>query len=314
MSKLVLGKSLQYGFHLFHQLWGKFEKPCSLISPTLILRDNFLFFWCRFCRFPNVAKSILERREDLCMNGLRNTIETYGLPVLRPQPFQNMLKSSDIIRYRWDEVKFIDRDPHWYTRRVKEAFHIRLHSNNINRDSGIEIPEGWIATIKQHNSQSVPQRTREGTASCQNNEHRNPPIINNYSEDRNAPVTNSHGAAYNETRAQPIDIIAWWRPAVSGRNVTIHTYVTISWDKRLISYHLETYIRTTTIQMLLFQVIKIIDCNEKSNKEKTTREFDSSRYFGQSSCPSGFGGFNEATHSSCNMYGMWDVYSKIGHR
>ena len=27
----------------------------------------------------------------------------------------------------WDEVKFIDRDPHWYTRRVKEAIHIRLH-------------------------------------------------------------------------------------------------------------------------------------------------------------------------------------------
>ena len=40
----------------------------------------------------------------------------------------------------WDEVKFIDRDPHWYTRRVKEAIHIRLHPNNINRDSGIEIP------------------------------------------------------------------------------------------------------------------------------------------------------------------------------
>ena len=26
----------------------------------------------------------------------------------------------------WKEVKFIDRDPHWYTRRVKEAIHIRL--------------------------------------------------------------------------------------------------------------------------------------------------------------------------------------------
>ena len=38
----------------------------------------------------------------------------------------------------WKEVKFIDRDPHWYTRRVKEAIHIRLHPNNINRDSGIE--------------------------------------------------------------------------------------------------------------------------------------------------------------------------------
>ena len=27
----------------------------------------------------------------------------------------------------WKEVKFIDRNPHWYTRRVKEAIHIRRH-------------------------------------------------------------------------------------------------------------------------------------------------------------------------------------------
>ena len=70
----------------------------------------------------------------------------------------------------WDEVKFIDRDPHWFTRRVKEAIHIRLHPNNINRDYGIEIPEGWVPTIKQHNSGSVPQQTREGTGASQNNE------------------------------------------------------------------------------------------------------------------------------------------------
>ncbi|KAL9975158.1 hypothetical protein ACROYT_G012284 [Oculina patagonica] len=48
----------------------------------------------------------------------------------------------------WNEVKFIDRDPHWYKRRVKEAIHIRLHPNNINRDNGIEIPEAWMPTIK----------------------------------------------------------------------------------------------------------------------------------------------------------------------
>ena len=77
----------------------------------------------------------------------------------------------------WNEVKFIDRDPHWYTRRVKEAIHIRLHPNNINRDSGIEIPEVWMPTIKKHNNRrTVRQRTAEGTT------HRN-------SEDRNAPIT-----------------------------------------------------------------------------------------------------------------------------
>ena len=64
---------------------------------------------------------------------------------------------------RWNEVKFIDRDPSYYTRRVKEAIHIRLHPNNINRDSGIEILEAWMPTIRKHNnSRTVRQRTAEG--------------------------------------------------------------------------------------------------------------------------------------------------------
>ena len=68
----------------------------------------------------------------------------------------------------WNEVKFIYRDPHWYTRRVKEAIHIRLHPDNINRDSGIEI----------HNRKTVQQRTTctERPTSRQNSEDRNAPI------------------------------------------------------------------------------------------------------------------------------------------
>ena len=87
----------------------------------------------------------------------------------------------------WKEVKFIDRDPHWYTLRVKEAIHIRLHPNNINRDSGIEIPEAWIPTIKKHNSRSTTKRTCEGTTSnsLNNNEDQNAPIA------ANQHVTNS---------------------------------------------------------------------------------------------------------------------------
>ena len=52
-----------------------------------------------------------------------------------------------------DEVKFVVRDPHWC------------------RDSGLEIPEGWMPTNKQHNSQLVPQRTHDGTAANQNNKN-----------------------------------------------------------------------------------------------------------------------------------------------
>ena len=80
----------------------------------------------------------------------------------------------------WNQVKFIDRDPHRYTRRVKEAIQMRLHSNNINRDNGIEIPEAWMPTIRKHNSRSTTKRTREGTSSAnRNNKDRNTPITAN---------------------------------------------------------------------------------------------------------------------------------------
>ena len=56
----------------------------------------------------------------------------------------------------------IDRDPHCNTHRVKEEIHIRLHSNNINRDSRIESPEAWLPLIKKHsNRRSVRQLTSE---------------------------------------------------------------------------------------------------------------------------------------------------------
>ena len=84
----------------------------------------------------------------------------------------------------WDEVKFLDRDPYWYTRRVKQAIHIRLHSDNINRYSGIEISEARMPTIKQYNTHSVTMRTIEGTISSLNDKDRNPPMNNSSSEDR----------------------------------------------------------------------------------------------------------------------------------
>ena len=63
----------------------------------------------------------------------------------------------------WNEVKLIDRDPYYYTRKVKEAIHIRLHPNNL-ADSGIEILEAWKPTIKKkhNNRRAVRQRTAEG--------------------------------------------------------------------------------------------------------------------------------------------------------
>ena len=70
----------------------------------------------------------------------------------------------------------IDRDPHCNTHRVKEEIHIRLHSNNINRDSRIESPESWLPLIKKHSDRrSLRRRTSEAKAHT-NNEVRNAPI------------------------------------------------------------------------------------------------------------------------------------------
>ena len=57
------------------------------------------------------------------------------------------------------------------------AIHIRLHPNNINRDSGIEIPEAWIPTIKKRNRRVVQKRIAEGATSRRKSEDRNAPII-----------------------------------------------------------------------------------------------------------------------------------------
>ena len=114
-------------------------------------------------------------------------IEIYGLLIRKTPQFQNTLVGHLPI---WNEIKFIDRDPHWYTHRVKEAVHIRLNPNNINKDSGIEIPEACrIPTIKKHNSRSTTKQTYEGTTSNSRN--------NNV--DRNAPIAANQHATNSNT-------------------------------------------------------------------------------------------------------------------
>ena len=72
----------------------------------------------------------------------------------------------------WNKTKFIVRESHWYTRKVKEAIHIRLNPNNINRDSGAEIPEAWMPTKKRkhlNQRRTKNQRTPEETMVHGNN-------------------------------------------------------------------------------------------------------------------------------------------------
>ena len=83
----------------------------------------------------------------------------------------------------------------------KEAIHIRLHSNNINRISGIEIPEAYMLTIRQHDNRPLPQRTAKGSVSSPHNANnaldRNPPTM---SEVCDTPITNNHGGTNSSTQ------------------------------------------------------------------------------------------------------------------
>ena len=86
----------------------------------------------------NAAKYKLAKREDAYMNGLRR--KKRDIRLSRTQTSAVSEHANKTRNYPlWDEVKFIDRDPHWYSRRVKEATLLRLHPNNINADSRIEM-------------------------------------------------------------------------------------------------------------------------------------------------------------------------------
>ena len=109
-----------------------------------------------------------------------------------------------------NEVKFIDRDPHWYSRRITGAIQTILNPDNINRDSGMK---GGCVRSDVTTADRYHRPLRE----------RFPPWMENLptmSEVRDKPITSNHGGANSST--QWFYTIAWWRPAVHGRNVAIN--------------------------------------------------------------------------------------------
>ena len=128
------------------------------------------------CRIPYEGGKLSLHRRD--WRPMQDIIKQHGrdirlrVPRTRSAVSENAHNSGH--QPLWNEVKFIDRDPHCYTSWVKEVIHVRLNPNNINRDSGMESPEAWMPTIKKHNNRrAVRQRTAEGTT-FQNSEEKKP--------------------------------------------------------------------------------------------------------------------------------------------
>ena len=65
----------------------------------------------------------------------RALILIYESPQPRPLPFPRTLSALNITRYVI-EVKFLERVPHGYASRSKEAIPKRLHLDSISIDSG----------------------------------------------------------------------------------------------------------------------------------------------------------------------------------
>ena len=130
----------------------------------------------------------------------RNLNSTVPVDVVRVKSYVNSLFNSTRVPVRvW--VNKLNLVPErimpgligMFRNGVEEAFHVGLHPNNSNRNSGIEIPEAWMPSIRQHNSRSLPQRTAEGTVSPCNNS-------NNDLEVRDKTITSNHGGTNSSTQ------------------------------------------------------------------------------------------------------------------
>ena len=96
----------------------------------------------------------------------------------------------------WKNVKCVESDQHWYSRRVKEDIQNQLHPNNLSMDSGIEISKAWLPNVRKH------QRHKPTSEEA--------PLAAFGSRDpyKSEPDSSLH--------------IAWRRLAVRSRNVAIH--------------------------------------------------------------------------------------------
>ena len=96
----------------------------------------------------------------------------------------------------WSGVQCIAHDRYWNTRRVKEAFQIRLHTNTINR--GINIPESWMSIIHRHMQQT---KTSTVSVTPTTEQHANrPPITEQHQRDQ--PGTINFNPTYHRVSLQ----------------------------------------------------------------------------------------------------------------
>ena len=183
----IIGTVLYSVHHLRNKKFGinKKQKVYLMFKGNLLFRVPFSK-WTRWSQMSNLGTSV-PMNVFLCPDFGTFVIEN-AFPCIYKSSFLRI--RGTVIRCLCSELGLVEHlIPFWvykeqvfliysyYTSRVKEEIHIRLHPNNINRDSGIEIPEAWMPTIKKHNNRrAVRQRTTEGANHWVNSKGRNAPI------------------------------------------------------------------------------------------------------------------------------------------
>ena len=59
-----------------------------------------------------------------------------------------MTMTKECIALDWDNITIIDKDVDSISRKVKEALHIRMNNDLMNRDSGVDISHMWDSLLK----------------------------------------------------------------------------------------------------------------------------------------------------------------------
>ena len=166
------------------------------------------------------------RKRNIFPSGFRSTIGIYGFHELNLRPFLNTSIRPGIIRSGTKLSLLTETLTAWYSRIWSLSTWDFTLTTWTGTYSGIEIPEAWMSTIRQHDNWPLPRWNAKGSASSSHNAKnaldRNPPTMSEVCDTR---ITDNHGGTNSST--QYIDNISWWRPAVCGRNVAINIKVTI---------------------------------------------------------------------------------------
>ena len=90
---------------------------------------NCPFNSCFVLLFANAEKRELAKREEACMNRLRNTVGIYVIYGFSRTQTSTVSEDTNKIGHHplWNGVRVSDRDLNWYSRRVKGAMLITLH-------------------------------------------------------------------------------------------------------------------------------------------------------------------------------------------